>query len=789
MSFITNITNDVPDSGLYGADNDPAGINNNGGTETTPQDAGNVPSAGTESREGVNNDKSISANVYNQPASSTDAQAIGLGSSSLGPKQENKYNPDAQRFFNSQFRNDLAANNAYPRDSFDHYKEESPAGSIQPIYRSTFNVQAGSINQSGDIVGASYVDNDLNPINNPVTITTSVGGAVFTAIPSKPDANFPQVTNPFTICSLESEPLIDTSGCSWGYCADALPFADARIGKKMRIFQGQGCKESGYWVQYLDRSYDNTDAEAHANAINCEFLQNSERRTFGQIDSASSRVSGRIPDCGDKSSGRSYCRKNIAASGAIPPATFNRGKTYGHRLMYVGTSLAGIKEKEWCAYAEDKRVVYPPNPLTVTPSGHDEWFFEGARCNADGTRNTSHSGKLYGCCCKAGGFGGDAEGYSVTYVGDLTLGTADDPCDCRRRKENGAKFLTEWNAAFNLEDKWVNVLMTGCTEGTALDGYIHEGVDVDLYCLATGRPVNPVWSETECAWYHDLQRVSRCSGTDPRAQADPDNAIKAIKIHRYCPSGSVITNITDRNLFPIPVGTWSDPHGRSILEEREMINYAWCATGSCNTGDAPCTMSDSLFEVGDYVNLTSHQLTGYMNANGSFSGAFEIDLTLSGVSGNTLGGPFPTGCAADSASFCVYTFDGTGSPGAGPGGYTYGNWVVSDSGTCCACESTLPTSGLQPDGSFAWTPTETLSIDCIEATTGCDVLTQGWQIHAKASGDRFSTPNSLDCTWGYSVKFTGCPGGTGICAATGFAPRYIDEYIPESYFTSGTGCS
>jgi len=685
----------------------------------------------------------------------------------------------------------LAANNAYPRDSFDHYKEESPAGSIQPIYESTFNVQAGSINQSGDIVEASYVDNDLNPINNPVTITTSVGGAVFTAIPSKPDANFPQVTNPFTICSLESEPLIDTSGCSWGYCADALPFSDARIGKKMRIFQGKGCKESGYWVQYLDRSYDNTDAEAHANAIDCDFFQTPERRTFGQIDSASSR--GRIPDCGDRSSGRSYCRKNIAASGAIPPDTLQRGKTYGHRLMYVGTSLAGIKSKEWCAYAEDKRVgdggLEGPKPLTVTPSGHDEWFFEGARCNADGTRNTSHSGKLYGCCCKGPPFN-SAEGYSVTYVGDLTLGTADDPCDCRRRKENGAKFLTEWNAAYNLEDKWVNVLMTGCTEGTALDGYIHEDVDVNLYCLATGRPVNPVWSEAECAWYHDLQRVVRCSGVDPDVMEDPSDSTRPIKARRYCPSGSVITNITDRNLFPTPTTSSSS---LGSIDKEDMINYAWCADGS-NTCNPTCSSGAPLFEIGDYVYITptsGDYRTGviekFENQLGGWSGMSYIDF-FAASSGHSSSQPFSSGgCATgEDRLSCVYIFVATGAPDP-PN--TPGQWEVYESG--CGCCSVKPLSGLQPDGSYKWSDGDLESFSCITANSGCEIFSvngAGWKITDRKYGDETSSPNSIDCTWGYSIEFSGCAPSSGVCSSTGFAPALNYEYIPETYFISGDRC-
>jgi len=82
MAFTTNITG-FPTTGSYGTDGKPSGINNDGGIEVTPQNAGNVPSSSTESREGINNDKSISGNPYNQSASSTDTPSP-VGNPSIG---------------------------------------------------------------------------------------------------------------------------------------------------------------------------------------------------------------------------------------------------------------------------------------------------------------------------------------------------------------------------------------------------------------------------------------------------------------------------------------------------------------------------------------------------------------------------------------------------------------------------------------------------------------------------------------------------------------------------------
>lgn len=941
--FITNITG-VPTTGQYGPDGKPLNVNNDGGIEVTPQDAGNVPSAGTESRISRDNDKILSGNPYNQDASSTDAQAI--GPSSGNPNMGNKYKSESQRLINSQFRNDSRSfplDRPYNMGSYDHYKNESPSGSIDPLYESTFNIQGGSINESGEFVGATYVDNDFNPIKDPITITTSVGGAVYTSLLEKPDANQPTSQVPGFLCSKTSPPLIDEI-CEIDWCTSVQ--SSILLGKKMRIFEGQGCKKSGYWVQYLNRDFDITDQEASDVAIDCDKFRTSNDRTFGRIGTKPS-----IPNCGDRSVGESYCRKNIAQSGAIAPDTFNRGYTYGHRLMFVGNSLAGIKNKEWCAYETDsRRSPINTDPLTVDPSGHDEWFYEGGRCNQDGSRNdTAHSGKLYGCCCKGGHDDRQAEGYSITYVGDLTLGTSDDPCDCRRRKERGAKFIPEWTAAKNCEDKWVTVLMTGCNQAAASD---NASVNDDaLYCLATGRFVTPTWSETECAWYHDLQRVVRCDGEDPDVVADPDNPSRAILINRYCPSGSVITTITDRNLFPTSTSTSNLP---GSIDIEKKINYAYCCSG--NPCEPACVITSGLFKLGDYVNLSGSYITGMrhtsaaywthpqeynLSASGASNGSgFEPDVVVSGASGcsyltnswkvvgkeygnnhsspdsldctwgyqieftgatpcsgstpfvcaatglapnfgpfelympeaqltsgavstgdadcsvacsmptplfevgeyvtlatiplgsgatnyasvsgyqnvygywedpflidfgasgngrnHTSTVPFNTGCEGALGTQCTWMFAYTG--GIDPPPTTgIGEWQLSSSGSCCDCYASLPKSGLQSNGTYIWEDYGVVTIDC--GVVHCNVITGvyndgtvypyggNWKVVARESGDQRSSPDSLDCTWGYQVSFTGCPAPSSVCVITGFGPASTIDWIPEMYFNSGLDCN
>ena len=782
--FITNIAG-VVSTGSYGPDGKPLNINNDGGIEITPQDAGNVPSASTEPREGIGNDKSISANAYNQSASSTDTPAP-VGNPNLG----NRARPDAQNLIRSQQRNAPSDNpfeeTPYATGSYDWYKNESPAGSITPVYRSSMNIDEDKINEEGDTIGNyPYTDGFTfasPPVDTPrggttTTITYTLGGNTTT------QGTF-GVTSPFaanrTDCRFTGPSLFP---CEIATCTDSrVPFSD-KIGKELRIFQGSGCSGeypnhsliSGYWMEMaFTGQMDLPAGEPWQDyGTNCESFEYRSTLRFQDLsywkilglekENSSPRLtpvnSGRALGCN--------CVRGLQEVMGIDGSGFY-GKAFGHNLMYVGTSLADVKNSGWCGAGRE---------------GITNWFLEGSRCNSDGTRNdVFNSGKLFGACCTGAGEVFTKEVvYELTEVDSIVINSSDDPCDCRRRKIEGAKFLPEWTSA-NTCDGVHSPVISGCTERIAdmLFG-LDEDNPPNLFVVDSGSGP-PTWNSGECAWDIPVRPAARCTGLEQEYIDNIDTTVirntpeyltrKYTRL--YCPSGSP-TTIPDRNL-------WSK--GMDGVRPYK-VDYDLCCTGVCTP---TCTIGNSLFEVGDYVNLTSHRLSGYMNALGSFSGAFEIDLTLSGIPGNTLGGPFSTGCGTDSDSFCVYTFDGTGSPGAGPGGHTYGNWVVSDSGSCCACASTLPLSGLQPDGSFSWIDTEVLSIDCSGATTGCDVLTQGWEIHAKASGDQFSTPDSLDCTWGYSVKFTGCPPSSGTCAATGFAPRYISEYIPEHYFTSGTGC-
>ena len=779
MSFITNITGTgVPITGTYGTDGNPSGINNDGGIEVTPQDGRGVPSAGTESRISGDNDKILSGNPYNQSASSTDSQAIGPSSSN--PNMGNRYSSDSQRLFNSQFRNDslpFPLEQPYALGSFDHYKNESPAGSIDPVYESSYNIAANSVNIEGSVIGSFVYDSSGNVINGPVTrVTTSLGGMVLTSAPSRgtigggPNGGVP------LSCEDKASGIIDNP-CEISQCAGGA--GNVPLGKKMRVFKGQGCEKSGYWVQQLITTDGYPEDKAHDVGINCDnFIKTKNHTVLNLLPNQSPTESGPgVPICGQARQ-KTSCMGVIAALAGISGTLASAGsKFYSHRLMYVGTSLGGIKNKEWCDFS------------SADGSGHREWFFEGAKCNADGTRNaTAHSGKLYGCCCKAG-FGapayGQASGYTLTETSSITINTSDDPCDCKRRYNAGAKFLPQWNGANADSDINFRVLMTGCTKQAATDIYNDVSGATNLFAIAPS--FAPTWSEAQCAWIHRLQQVAPCSGGETIENPDP-KVIQPIKSIMYCPYGSVV-EIADRELFYSPLTT-PNYYG---LSERPTINYAWCATGNCS--GIPCVTGASEFDVGDYVKINSAIVSGYTYnvAELSFDDGFSINFASAGQTGtnpHSSATPFPTGCGDGNASACFWTFEETGA--GGPQNPGTGHWVLSSSGLCCDCNATRPSSGLQPNGEYIANDTDGVSYDCNTSTSGCNILTQSWKITKKQYGNNKAIPDSLDCTWGYTIEFTGCASavsnGSGLCSTTGYGPTGAYQYIPASYFTSGTAC-
>ena len=918
MNFITNITG-IPTTGSYGPDGNPSGINNNGGTETTPQDAGNVPSAGTQPRISGDNDKILSGNPYNQSEYRSSGTPISSGNPNIG----NRANPQAQRLILSQQRNTASdspfSDQPYAPDSYDWYKNKSPAGSLTSVYAGTFSIKDSSVNKSGQPIGNYPYDTTSKGYarkNNSVTYTMGGKPSVYDELieeirgiipplewgdPPEREQLSPPTSEEINACRNNGPGLIDEP-CEVVNCNGTYP-----LGKKMRVFQGEGCERSGYWLQATFSSNDMGSEGSHTTGIDCDTFASPQVKTELVSIYGNNKIKGHRDYCN--------CQKEIVASGGVSGEPFT-GKTFGHLLYYVGESVAGIKNKEWCNWTAPLEAEVDP----IESSGYSEWFWEGARCNADGTRNeVFNSGKLFGCCCTGHRANPrrnppleDTRGpklYELTEVTDIIINTSDDPCDCLRRKVAKSQFLEEWNASVNLDDFNHKILISGCApadaESSAALGLAEVG-----YAVCSG--VAPSWNETECAWDIQVKRVSRC----PECDTPPTLQLNSWRSFAWCPSGDAIT-ISDRYLFYSPP---DEPAGNEPITYNH-INYA-CCTGECSctsgdplfdvgdyvnissvtvtglnnrndaweslsvydisnsgasngsgfntdavisgisgcgilnnswrvtdrayggasstpdsldctwgyqiefTGCAPCrsgtptdcaelgtgmvpnfegmnaefipeaqltsgaictkdascstgcSIGDSLFDVGHYVTLTAAVVSGYNNSFGGFSGALSVDFTKSGTVGNhSSTEPFSTGCGGIDSSICEWTFSKTGG-GFGP---DLGDWVLSSSGTCCDCAATQPTGNIEENGVQR-------HFDCGTATSGCSILSNSWKVIAKQSGDATSTPDSLDCTWGYQIEFTGCPSSTGVCASTGYAPSTTSNWIPEIYLTSGTGC-
>ena len=713
MSFITSITG-IPTTGSYGPDGNPSGINNNGGTETTPQNAGNVPSAGTQPRISGDNDKILSGNPYNQ----SEYRSSGTPISSGNPNAENRAKPEAQRLILSQQRNTASdspfSDQPYAPDSYDWYKNESPAGSLTSVYAGTFSIKDSSVNKSGQPIGNYPYDTTSKGYarkNNSVTYTMGGKPVTYDELDGHGLVREPlgPTQEDLNSCKYNGPGLIDEP-CEVVDCKGTYP-----LGKKMRVFQGEGCERSGYWLQATFSSNDMSSEGSHTSGTDCDTFASPQVKTELVTIYGNNKIKGHRDDCN--------CQKEIVASGGVSGEALY-GKTFGHLLYYVGDSVAGIKSKEWCNWDAPLRGEVDP----IESSGYSEWFWEGGRCNADGTRNeTFNSGTLFGCCCtghRANQFTDppleDTRGpklYVLTEVSSITINTADDPCDCLRRKVSKSQFLEEWNASVNLDDSNHKILISGCAPADA-ESSASLGLAEVGYAVCSG--VAPSWNETECAWDIQVKRVSRC----PQDDTPPTLELNSWRSFAWCPSGEAIT-ISDRSLFYSPPDAPADPYSNEPITYNH-INYASC------TGECSCTSGAPLFDVGDYVDLTS---------------VFAI------ISGMQLSDVHVTSNAPKWSD--LQMFD-------------------------------LSKSGANGGGGFQWTDSP---------VPGCDITANSWKVTSRAYGGASSTPDSLDCTWGYQIEFTGCApcsGSTPVtCSGVGMAPNFgsFDLFIPESNLVSGAICT
>ena len=121
----------------------------------------------------------------------------------------------------------------------------------------------------------------------------------------------------------------------------------------------------------------------------------------------------------------------------------------------------------------------------------------------------------------------------------------------------------------------------------------------------SGDNIPPYWSDTECDWMYAIREISSATCAETCPPTCPPTT--------GCPSGPIITV------------------GLSKLWRQEIVFPYGCVDWSCCVSGATCSVGSSLFDVGDYVNIASYQLSGYYKSAGAFDNGFAIDLSLSGA--------------------------------------------------------------------------------------------------------------------------------------------------------------
>lgn len=743
MTFVTNITG-VPTTGEYGSDGNPLNINNNGGTEITPQNAGNVPSAGTESRISGNNDKILSGSPYNSNSSSTDAQAI-------GPSRP------AKTFYANAQSHSLYKQASISNDKthWDNYNQDVKNVAERQSYNGYFEIQnQADLEEGQTTTNFTVFDDSGNPSRETSSMTVNLGGQTQTSTTTANSTTYTLNTAPRG-CRTPSG-LVDNP-CEMVNCAAGSMYP---LGKKMRLFlSDRTCDgRGGYWMQLTNpieikgpnRTVTSSGFDGHEDPIvrDCDFYKHNQRtrKTTHKPQEVTN-------DC---------WTEYIQTVGGNPIDK----PVYSHLLTYVGTDLATIKDTKWCKYcnqnapADSSSDNNPSKEPCADVSGWQQMFYEGLSCqkNADGEYERdleTHKGKLYSCCCpnstigRCGrnryGAGNDVQQVLVTLTeveDTITAGSSEDPCDCLYRHSKGPRFLDEWKGS---QGDWAPqyrtdqaVLLSGCNKLAAED--LFAGPANNIYVVASGGATfggGPTWNSGECAWDTPVKLAERC------VKYDSVNGLG------YCSSGPLLT-MSDRNLF-VGVG---------------HINNKSCDTSGC-AGVCVTGAVTAKFNIGDQVTLANFQPTTYEFSAGAWYDPEGLNLLASGAQG---GIPFQTGCEEE-IGMCSWIF-----VVGGPHTTGFGNWVL-DSDDCCDCSIARPSSGLQPDGSFTGTQYDTVSTDCGVGTTGCGIE-YCWKVTDRQLGQ--SAGYDIDCTWGYTVSFTGNDPSVD-CPATGT----ISKYILEPFFTSG----
>ena len=445
--------------------------------------------------------------------------------------------------------------------------------------------------------------------------------------------------------------------------------------------------------------------------------------------------------------------------------------TYIHsKVSYRGTGISqvGVSGYNWTGWCDDKY-------------NFNDSFFEARECP-----KVTGLGHLYACCDDT-----DPDGYGTCDLTPTYTYTLQDSCDCLAAYTNGRwshnlggpidgdildpthsgwivdDAQPDWNASNNGtgpksgNGPLASVYWTGegCFKNDGVTPYpgITESKTMAIVATGGGGPgagdnIPPYWDDDNCDWMYAVQEVS--TGTP---------CIDELNV-TGCPTGSS-TTVKLSQLWKI--GSDLTPFG---------LDWSCCLSGSASG----CPSEPALFDVGDYVNIADYQLMGYHKIGYSFDDGFAIDLSQSGA-GPLSTNPFSTGCES-TVNTCGWTFATLGDPDE----RQTGEWTLTNEYDCCDC------SGAAPDPDYVGLNGEGTGIPCT-AASGSYILSNSWKVVGRTSGNADSNPDSLDCTWGYQVQFTGCA-TTGVDGTitqnllTGVVPYPATAYLPESYLTSGTAC-
>lgn len=221
------------------------------------------------------------------------------------------------------------------------------------------------------------------------------------------------------------------------------------------------------------------------------------------------------------------------------------------------------------------------------------------------------------------------------------------------------------------------------------------------------------------------------------------------------------------------------------------------------TGDG-CVSGANKFDIGDYVNIASSQLSGILMVGGVSAEVQTLDLSVDGAGGTGISSgfwrgrgahPFITGgCTTDTAVFQFNIQPEQDEYGNDIDCPCPGTWELINGSGCCG-----EGSGVFPDPNYTGEQGDTSGIPCGSFGSGLDVLTNAWKVVDTGYFQQGGLVSNTDCIWGYVVEFTGCApsgadwGGGNTPYLTGTVPADYHGgggfFIPESQLSSGTGCA